>query len=240
MIPNLTWKSTETDGWYSHTACKKLNNAQLSRWTIYGKFWVGWWPARHWRYPSWRSRKWSWFIRATLDGEHEKAKFYLLPDTTNLLLLRQQESNYGQLSGKEKNLFRESAIRPVEIKQVNDSVALYKYYNTYRTKDTTTLRIVRVNSDGSVILSHHKNVQLASFFRLLCIHNTKSLMMTVSHPDGVPYGEMRLKLVKQFLRFHNVSLLQIRTDKATACETGQGYLSSFTTVQLRLHSANVG
>jgi hypothetical protein len=92
------------------------------------------------------------FIRATLDGEHDKAKFYLLQDTTNLLLLKQQETNYNHLSGKEKNKFRESSIRPVEIKPVNDSVTLYKYYNTHHNKDTTTLRIVRVNSDWVVDL----------------------------------------------------------------------------------------
>ena len=92
------------------------------------------------------------FIRATLDGEHDKAKFYLLHDTTNLLLLKQQESNYNQLTGKEKNEFRQSSIRPIEIKPVNDSVTLYKYYNTYNSKDTTTLRIVRINSDWVVDL----------------------------------------------------------------------------------------
>ena len=92
------------------------------------------------------------FIRATLDGEHDKARFYLLHDTTNLLLLKQQEVNYNQLSGKEKNDFRESSIRPIEIIPVNDSVTLYKYYNTFHQKDTTTLRIVRINSDWVVDL----------------------------------------------------------------------------------------
>jgi hypothetical protein len=92
------------------------------------------------------------FIRATLDGEHDKARFYLLHDTTNLLLLKQQEANYNQLSGKEKNAYRESSIRPVEIKAVNDSVTLYKYFNTYHSKDTTTLRIMRVENDWVVDL----------------------------------------------------------------------------------------
>jgi hypothetical protein len=92
------------------------------------------------------------FIRATLDGEHEKAKFYLLQDTTNLMLLKQQETNYNQLSGKEKNNFRESSIRPVEIKKINDSVTLYKYFNTFHSKDTTTLRIIRLDSNWVVDL----------------------------------------------------------------------------------------
>ena len=92
------------------------------------------------------------FIRATLDGEHSKARFYLLKDTTNLLLLKQQETNYNQLSGQDKNEFRASSIRPIEIKAVNDSVTLYKYYNTFHSKDTTTLRIIRLNSEWLVDL----------------------------------------------------------------------------------------
>jgi hypothetical protein len=38
------------------------------------------------------------FIRATLEGDHKKAKFYLLKDTTNLLLIEKQQENYNHLS----------------------------------------------------------------------------------------------------------------------------------------------
>jgi hypothetical protein len=92
------------------------------------------------------------FIRATLDGEHDKARFYLLKDTTNLILLKQQEQNYAHLSAKDKNEFRSSSIRPVEIKTVNDSVTLYKYYNTFHNKDTTTIKIVKIDSEWLVDL----------------------------------------------------------------------------------------
>jgi hypothetical protein len=92
------------------------------------------------------------FIRATLDGEHEKARFSLLKDTTNLILLKQQIANYDQQSGKDKNEFRQSSIRPVEISAVNDSVTLFKYYNTFHSNDTTTLRILKVNGEWLVDL----------------------------------------------------------------------------------------
>ncbi len=92
------------------------------------------------------------FIRATLDGEHEKARFYLLKDTTNLILLKQQIANYDQQSSKDKNEFRQSSIRPVEILTVNDSVTLFKYYNTFHSNDTTTLRILRVQGEWLVDL----------------------------------------------------------------------------------------
>ena len=42
------------------------------------------------------------FIRASLDGDHQKARFYLLQDTTNLLLIEQQQRNYQQLNNNEK------------------------------------------------------------------------------------------------------------------------------------------
>ena len=92
------------------------------------------------------------FIRATLDGEHEKARFYLLKDTTNLLLLKQQIANYDQQNARDKKEFKQSSIRPVEIRAVNDSVTLFKYYNTFHSNDTTTLRILRVNGEWLVDL----------------------------------------------------------------------------------------
>ncbi len=92
------------------------------------------------------------FIRATLDGDHDKARFYLFKDTTNLLLLKQHTLNYDQQSARDKKEFRASSIRPVEIRAVNDSVTLFKYHNTFHSNDTTTLRIIRVNGEWLVDL----------------------------------------------------------------------------------------
>lgn len=76
----------------------------------------------------------------------------MLQDSTNLLLLKQQELNYNQLNGREKTLHKESSIRPVEIKAVNDSVTLYRYYNTYNSKDTTTIRVIKTEDTWLVDL----------------------------------------------------------------------------------------
>ena len=83
------------------------------------------------------------FIRASLDGDYARARFYLLKDSTNLLLIKQQEINYDQLSAETKRNNREASIRPIEIKPENDSTTLYKYYHTSNTRDTTTIRITR-------------------------------------------------------------------------------------------------
>jgi hypothetical protein len=82
------------------------------------------------------------FIRASLDGDYDKAAFYLLKDTTNLLLFEKQQANYKQMSSKEKSQNKAATIRPVAITPENDSTTLYKYYHTSNPTDTTTLRIV--------------------------------------------------------------------------------------------------
>lgn len=92
------------------------------------------------------------FIRASLDGNYAKAKFYLLKDSTNLVLIKRQQLNYEQLSADNKRGNREASIRPIEIKSENDSSTLYKYYHTANTGDTTTIRIKKENGEWLVDL----------------------------------------------------------------------------------------
>jgi hypothetical protein len=92
------------------------------------------------------------FIRASLDGDYAKARSYLLKDSTNLFLIRQQQVNYEQMTAREKRNYRESAIRPIQILPENDSITLYRYYQTSNPKDTTTLRIVKHNGEWLVDL----------------------------------------------------------------------------------------
>lgn len=92
------------------------------------------------------------FIRATLDGDHQKARFYLLQDTTNLLLIEKQQQNYNHLNMEEKRQHREANIRPLTIRKLNDSATTYQYYTTYNSKDTTTITIVKSKGDWLVDL----------------------------------------------------------------------------------------
>src|SRR5688500_15753292 len=92
------------------------------------------------------------FIRATLDGDHQKARFYLLQDTTNLLLIEKQQQNYNRLNMEEKRQHREANIHPSTIKKLNDTTTTYQYYNSYNPKDTTTITIVKSNGDWLVDL----------------------------------------------------------------------------------------
>ena len=92
------------------------------------------------------------FIRASLDGDYKKARFYLLNDPDNLLLIDKQEANYKQLTDEEKIKYRDASIRPISIQSESDSVTNYTYYQTSNPKDTTTIRVVLQNGEWLVDL----------------------------------------------------------------------------------------
>jgi hypothetical protein len=99
------------------------------------------------------------FIRASLDGNYEKAEFYLLQDSTNRLLMNKWKKDYDHFSDDTREQYRGASILPLIIMNRNDSVCLYTFSNSYK-RDTTTIRIVRVNGEWLVdlkeILNHRK------------------------------------------------------------------------------------
>ena len=89
------------------------------------------------------------FIRATLEGNEEKAKFYMLKDEDNLWMLDNWKKMYNKLPADSVKGYRESSIRPINIEAVNDSTTMYTFSNSL-TKDTTTVKVVRVNNEWLV------------------------------------------------------------------------------------------
>ena len=94
------------------------------------------------------------FIRASLDGDVQKAKFYLLKDSANLYMLHNtwKKNYYDKLNSDERRQYREAQIRPVKIEPVNDSVVNYVYTNSYKHDDTTVINVVRVEGEWLVDL----------------------------------------------------------------------------------------
>ncbi len=89
------------------------------------------------------------FIRASLDGNYDKAKYYMLGDSTNRYLLERWKSSYDNLSKEEKDKYKESDIVVLDLHRENDSVTSYKYYNSYK-KDTTTVKVMLVHGEWVV------------------------------------------------------------------------------------------
>lgn len=91
------------------------------------------------------------FIRASLDGNYEKASFFLYPDTTNQILFNKWKQDYERLDHEDQKKYQNADILPINIQALNDSITSYTYTNSYK-KDTTTIRVVRVHGEWLVDL----------------------------------------------------------------------------------------
>ena len=96
------------------------------------------------------------FIRASLDGDYYKAKFYMMEDSTNRFLLERWKSEYDNLSADEKAKYKDAEIVVLNINRENDSVTSYKYFNSYK-KDTTTVKVLRISGEWLVDLKEFMN-----------------------------------------------------------------------------------
>jgi len=96
------------------------------------------------------------FIRASLDGDQEKAEFYLWQDSTNRVLMHKWEVDYRRLDESTKSQYKSADILVINFNPVNDSTATYTFSNSYK-KDTTTIKIVRINGEWLVDLKEILN-----------------------------------------------------------------------------------
>ena len=94
------------------------------------------------------------FIRACLDGNYDRALMYLLKDSTdtNLMLMDKWKRDYARLKEEDKVSLKEASIIALKIEQVNDSTAHYVYTNSHEIKDTTTIKIIKLNGEWLVDL----------------------------------------------------------------------------------------
>ena len=96
------------------------------------------------------------FIRASLDGDYDKAEFYLLQDSTNQLLMDKWKKDFERYDEKIKQEYKDASILPINVQALNDSVTQYTYSNSYK-KDTSTIRIVRIRGEWLVDLKEILN-----------------------------------------------------------------------------------
>jgi len=96
------------------------------------------------------------FIRASLDGDYDKAEFYLLKDSTNQLLMDKWKLDYDKLDEKTKQGYKDAEILPIVIQSENDSVTSYTYSNSFK-KDTSTIKVMRIKGEWLVDLKEILN-----------------------------------------------------------------------------------
>ena len=84
------------------------------------------------------------FIRASLDGKYDDAKELMLQDSINLFELNQLSLRYDQhLSKAEREAFKKSSIIIHSVDQVNDSIVVVNYSNSYKKKKMPIKVILR-------------------------------------------------------------------------------------------------
>ncbi|MFI5155189.1 MAG: hypothetical protein ACHQEM_03345 [Chitinophagales bacterium] len=96
------------------------------------------------------------FIRASLDGDYDKAAFYLFQDTTNRLLMKKWRKDFERIDDATKQQYKDASILVIDVHPINDSVTSYTYSNSFR-KDTTTIKIVKVDGEWLVDLKEILN-----------------------------------------------------------------------------------
>ncbi len=75
------------------------------------------------------------FIRSSLDGDYNWARELMLKDSLNLYELEIIEKKYNEeMSKKDKEGYKESAIHIHSVENVSDSVVIVNYSNTYKNK----------------------------------------------------------------------------------------------------------
>lgn len=94
------------------------------------------------------------FIRAALDGNWKDARKFMLQDSTNTQLLDTYESNYQtNMNREDKRGYREASITFYDTRQVNDSVSIISYSNSYK-KQKDSLRVIRRSDAWMVDLKY--------------------------------------------------------------------------------------
>jgi hypothetical protein len=72
------------------------------------------------------------------------------------MLMGKWKKDYDQLDADSKNKYKEADILPINVTTQNDSVTTYTFSNSYK-KDTTRIRIVRINGEWLVDLKEILN-----------------------------------------------------------------------------------
>ena len=91
------------------------------------------------------------FIRASLDGNYDKAKFYLYSDSTNRFLMERWEKTYSRLNEEEKQKYKDADIIVLNVHAQSDSVTTFQYVNSFK-KDTSKIKILRIKGEWLVDL----------------------------------------------------------------------------------------
>ncbi len=89
------------------------------------------------------------FIEASLKGDYDEARKYILQDSTNIEYLDGLRDFNSQRSNDEKEGYRDANIIIDSTQAISDSVTIITYSNTYKNKPAK-LKMVKKNNEWLV------------------------------------------------------------------------------------------
>ena len=89
------------------------------------------------------------FIEASLKGDYDEAKKYLLQDSTNIEYFNGLKDFNSKRSKEEKEGYKDANILIDSTQKISDSVTIISYSNTYK-KKPSKLKMVRQNNEWLV------------------------------------------------------------------------------------------
>lgn len=93
------------------------------------------------------------FIRLFLDGELDKARTMLVPDSLNTQIFDAYERIYKNRSTADKKGYKGSTIQIHSVRAVNDSVSVISYSNSFK-KIVDSLKVMKDNGDWKIDLKY--------------------------------------------------------------------------------------
>ena len=89
------------------------------------------------------------FIDASLKGDYDYAKLYLLPDSLNLMYFDRFVEFDNKKSSAEKNGYKNANIIIDSTQNISDSVSIINYSNTYK-KEPSKIKLVKKGNEWLV------------------------------------------------------------------------------------------
>ena len=93
------------------------------------------------------------FIRATLDGDLDRAETYLAADSLNKRIFASYREYYKTLKADQKNAYRKASYTVNSYRDLNDSAAVINYSNDYM-KKPMDIKVIRQNGQWNIDFSY--------------------------------------------------------------------------------------
>ncbi|MBD0332542.1 MAG: DUF4878 domain-containing protein [Chitinophagaceae bacterium] len=93
------------------------------------------------------------FIRSALDNDFEKARAYIINDTTNNEYLDAARRQRARLSRHENLNYHKASIRIYDTRKIDDSTSVIVYSNSYKNQKDS-VKVVRLNGQWLIDLKY--------------------------------------------------------------------------------------